>query len=77
MEKLEKLIRRSGYRLQFIAEKLEITYVALHNKLIGKNKFTLAEAIRLKRLLDIDESDWKEIFENDIVSASERSSKEN
>jgi len=62
MKKLNEMIDKSGFKLGFIAQKLGITYVALHNKLVGKRSFTLDEALILKDLLNISEAEFKEIF---------------
>ena len=43
-ELMKKYIERSGYKLKYIADKLGITYVGLHNKLYGKYEFTVSEA---------------------------------
>ena len=62
MTRLNEIIENSGFKLTFIAKKLDITYVALHNKLTGKRKFTIKEALTLKDLLSLNEDDFKDIF---------------
>ena len=43
VELVNQYIRDSGLKLGYIAKQLGITYVALHNKMIGKHPFTLQE----------------------------------
>lgn len=61
-ELMKKYIERSGYKLKYIADKLEITYVGLHNKLYGKYEFTVSEAYKMKELLNISDEDFNVIF---------------
>lgn len=63
MELLKKFINRSGMSLTNIAKELNITYVALNNKLQGKYKFTLEEALQLKKILDLTQSEWNAVFD--------------
>ena len=60
---LKELIDRSGISLTNIAKKLNITYVALNNKLKGKYAFTLDEALILKKILHLTQSEWDAIFD--------------
>ena len=62
MTLLKELIGRSGISLTNIAKTLGITYVALNNKLKGKFDFTLEEALKLKKILDLTQSEWNAIF---------------
>jgi len=62
MTLLKELIERSGISLTNIAKALGITYVALNNKLKGKFDFTLEEALKLKKILDLTQSEWNAIF---------------
>lgn len=62
MELLREFIDRSDISLTNIAKKLNITYVALNNKLKGKYKFTLDEALILKKILDLTQSEWDAVF---------------
>lgn len=63
MKLLKELIDRSGISLTNIAKKLNITYVALNNKLKGKYAFTLDEALILKKILHLTQSEWDAIFD--------------
>lgn len=63
MELLRTLIERSGISLTNIAKKLNITYVALNNKLNGKYAFTLDEALVLKKILHLTQSEWDAVFD--------------
>ena len=62
MTLLKELIERSGISLTNIAKVLGITDVALNNKLKGKFDFTLEEALKLKKILDLTQSEWNAIF---------------
>ena len=59
---LKTYIANSGYKLHYIASKLGITYVALHNKLENKTEFTVTEMRALKSILNITDDDFIAIF---------------
>lgn len=63
MKLLKELIERSGISLANIAKQLNITYVALNNKLKGKYAFTLDEALILKKILHLTQSEWDAVFD--------------
>jgi len=63
MKLLKELIDRSGISLTNIAKQLGITYVALNNKLKGKFAFTLDEALALKKILHLTQSEWNAVFD--------------
>lgn len=63
VELLREFIERSGLSLTTISKKLNITYVALNNKLKGKYAFTLEEALLIKRLLDLTQTEWNAVFD--------------
>ena len=63
MELLREFIERSGISLTNIAKALNITYVSLNNKLQGKYKFTLEEALQLKKILNLTQSEWNAVFD--------------
>lgn len=65
MELLREFIDRSDISLTNIAKRLGITYVALNNKLKGKYKFTLDEALILKKLLNLTQSEWEAVFDEE------------
>ena len=68
---LEKLIKDSGLKLSFIAEKLEISRQALHRKIKGLVQFTGPEIKALCKLLNLHE--WakiKPVFFADNVDKS-------
>lgn len=65
MELLRELITRSGMSLTNVAKALNITYISLNNKLKGEFVFTLDEALQLKKLLDLTQSEWNAIFDED------------
>lgn len=66
MELLREFIERSGISLTNIAKQLNITYVALNNKLKGKFAFTLDEALLLKKILKLTQSEWNAVFDEEI-----------
>lgn len=65
MELLREFINRSGVSLTNIARQLNITYVALNNKLKGKYAFTLDEALLLKHILNLTQSEWNAVFDEE------------
>lgn len=65
MDLLKDFIDRSGVSLTYLAKKLNITYVALNNKLKGKYEFTLSEALALKKILNLTQSEWNAIFDEE------------
>lgn len=66
MELLREFIARSGISLTNIAKQLNITYVALNNKLKGKYAFTLDEALLIKKILGLTQTEWNAIFDEEI-----------
>ena len=66
MELLKEFIERSGISLTNVAKQLNITYVALNNKLKGKYAFTLDEALLLKKVLNLTQSEWNAVFDEEI-----------
>ena len=62
---LKELIDRKGMSRTNIAKSLGITYVALNNKLKGKYAFTLDEALKLKKLLGLTQSEWNAVFDEE------------
>lgn len=65
MELLKEFIKRSGISLTNVAKKLNITYVALNSKLKGNYAFTLDEALLLKRILDLTQTEWNAVFDEE------------
>ena len=59
---LRNFIERSGKSYTNVAKALGITYVAFNNKLKGKYCFTLDEALSLKKVLDLTQSEWDAVF---------------
>lgn len=66
MELLREFIERSGMSLTNIAKCLSITYVALNNKLNGKFAFTLDEALLLKKILGLTQTEWNAVFDEEV-----------
>ena len=52
-ERLESLIKKSGYKYGYIAEKIGISYQALRNKLDNKSEFLPTEIEAICKLLNI------------------------
>lgn len=65
-ELLREFIDRSGISLTNIAKQLNITYVALNNKLKGKYAFTLDEALLLKKILVLTQAEWNAVFDEEV-----------
>ena len=65
MKLLREFIERSGISFTNIAKALNITYVGLNNKLKGKYSFTLDEALKLKKILNLTQSEWDAVFDEE------------
>lgn len=65
MDLLREFIDRSGISLTHIARQLNITYISLNNKLKGRYKFTLDEALMLKKILNLTQSEWDAVFDEE------------
>lgn len=65
MKLLREFIERSGISLTNIAKQLNITYVALNNKLKGRYAFTLDEALLLKKILKLTQTEWNAVFDEE------------
>lgn len=59
---LEKIIKESGYTMQYIAYKLGITTAAFYNKRKGIRDFTVEEMLKLCDVLHISNPDREDIF---------------
>lgn len=72
MDLLKEIIARNELSFTSVAKKLGITYVALNNKLKGKYAFSLEEALALKRILNMTQTEWNKVFNsNETVSTPE------
>jgi len=65
MTLLRELIDRSGISLTNISKQLNMTYISLNNKLNGKYAFSLDEALQLKRILHLTQSEWDAVFDEE------------
>lgn len=61
-ELLREKIEQSGYKLQFIAKKVGITYQGLLNKINNKSEFRANEIQALYDLLGLSEAERVAIF---------------
>ena len=59
---LRNKIESSGYKMQFVAQKIGLTYQGFLNKLNNKSEFRANEIQRLYRLLDLTEQERVNIF---------------
>lgn len=59
---LRKKIHDSGYKLTFIAEKCELSYQGLMNKVNGKSEFNAPEIKKLRALLKLSPEEVECIF---------------
>ncbi len=59
---LREKIRASGYRLNFVAEKIGLTYAGLLKKINNETEFKASEIVALKKLLDLTDEEANEIF---------------
>ncbi|MDY5940999.1 MAG: toxin-antitoxin system, antitoxin component, Xre family protein [Eubacteriales bacterium] len=62
IELLREKIEQSGYKLQFIAKKIGITYQCLLNKINNKSEFRAYEIQALYDLLGLTEEERVAIF---------------
>lgn len=58
-ELLDSFIKKSGLKISYIADRLNITVAALKAKRIGKTPFTVTEMYTLCDLLEISDDDMK------------------
>ena len=65
MALLREFIERTGISLTNLAKRLGITYIALNNKLKGKFAFTLEEALKIKRILNLTQNEWNAVFDEE------------
>ena len=61
-ELLREKIKQSGYKIQFIAKKLGISYQGLLNKINNKSEFRAKEIQVLHDLLNLTEDERVAIF---------------
>lgn len=59
---LTRAISAKGLKMGFIAEQLGITRQGLNQKLSTGSDFSVKQADKLRDLLDLSESDFREIF---------------
>lgn len=62
VELLEKIIDESGYRLDFIAKRMGLTYQGFRNKMTGKSEFKTREVAILSNLLGLTSEQRDRIF---------------
>lgn len=59
---LESKVKESGYRIDFICQKLGITNQAWLNKLKNLSEFKQSEIVKLAELLSLQQDDINSIF---------------
>ncbi len=59
---LREKIKKSGYKITFIAEQCQLSYQGLMNKINGKTEFTAPEILKLRMLLGLSVDDAEHIF---------------
>ena len=64
-ELLREFIKRSGISLTNVARELNMTYVTLNSKMKGDFEFTLAEALKIKKILQLTQSEWDAVFDTE------------
>lgn len=64
-DRLKKVISTEKLTYTEIVKHLGISYQAFFNKVHGKVPFTLREALKLRRILDLTWTEWSRIFEDD------------
>lgn len=61
-------IKESGYRFNFIADKMSISRTALYNKINGKTEFYASEIQSLSEILNLGIEEKEKIFFNQKVA---------
>ena len=59
---LKAKIKENGMTYQQVSKALNITYISFNNKVKGKYAFTLDEALKLKKMLNLSQEEWDKIF---------------
>lgn len=59
---LRKKIDESGYKLRFIASKLNITYQGFLKKINNETEFKASEMQILRELLNLTDAEFEQIF---------------
>lgn len=59
---LRKEINRSGYKLKYIAERLDLSYFGLKRKIDNKTEFRPSEILAMQDLLGLTDKKRDEIF---------------
>ena len=59
---LKTYLEERGINQQWLAKQLGITYQALYVKLKGKGNFSLKQALMIKKLLRLTESEFEQFF---------------
>lgn len=59
---LRKIIKKSGYKTEYLAKMLEIRRSSFNRKVAGGTEFRIGEILRLCSLLDIDKPTREKIF---------------
>lgn len=61
-ELLREKLDKSGYKLTFVAQQLDLSYQGFLNKVSNKSDFTAPEIAKLKELLHLSAQDCNDIF---------------
>ena len=64
-ELLKEKIKESGYKIQFIADKIGLSRQALSNKTNNNTQFTVEEMKAISKILKVDGEEMKRIFFDD------------
>ena len=67
MELLRKKIDQAGFKLTYVAERLNLTYQGFKKKLDGDTEFKASEIAVLKDLLKLSDAEVQAIFFDDDV----------
>lgn len=67
MELLRKKIDQVGFKLTYVAERLNLTYQGFKKKLDGDTEFKASEIAVLKDLLKLSDAEVQAIFFDDDV----------
>lgn len=55
-------IKKSGFKVEFIAKEMNLSRAGLYNKINGKSEFYASEIQKLSKLLKLDTDEREDIF---------------
>lgn len=59
---LKSVLIKSGHNVEWLADQLGYSSTNMYNKLSGKTMMTLNEVVKIRKILNLDDEQIKEIF---------------